>query len=377
MLVLNNFVNDARIHKEALTLASAGYNVSVIALWQPGLAMVEHQSGYIVIRLQLRSRSWQNRLISPLIKYLEYTWKVWRLAAHEPSQIYHANDANTLPAAWLAAKRNHAKLIYDAHEFESGRNFSSSKVAGIYRKLWALPEKIFIHQADAIITVSQSIAVELARIYDVKTPTVILNCPEKMSLSSSNRLQGELNIDINQKILIYQGRITAGRGIEAFICATQLLENVVAVILGDGPLLHAFRQRSESGEWKRVHFLGQVSMDDLPAYTTSADIGIVLTQDICLNHHFSLPNKLFEYLYAGLPVIGSKIPEVERIINTYQVGELVDPESPSSIIAGIQSILADPARYEQMKANALKVSEKYNWQNESKKLLKIYEILSS
>ena len=377
MLVLNNFINDARVYKEASTLAAAGHTVMVIALWHPGLASDEFMAGFRVIRLHLRSRSWRNRLFSPSIKYLEYAWRVWSLARHEHSQVYHANDANTLPAAWLAAKQNRAKLVYDAHELETGRSFSSTKITGIYRKLWALPERIFIHRVNDIITVSQSIAEELVRIYHVKMPEVILNCPEKNSIPPSNRLRNELHIKESQKVSLYQGRITPGRGIETFSEAIQSIGNVVGVVLGDGPLLSAFRQNCQLGKWKGVYFPGQVALDDLPFYTASADIGIVLTQDTCLNHHYSLPNKLFEYLHAGLPVVGSKIPEVERIIREYQVGELVDPEDPNSIADGIQMILADPIRYQNMKANALKAAEIFNWQNESKKLLRLYDHLST
>ena len=92
------------------------------------------------------------------IKYLESAWRVLHLAGREPAQFYHANDANTLPAAWCAAKRSHAKIVYDAHEFETGRFFSSDKIARFYRKIWVLPEKLFIHRANSIITVSPSIA---------------------------------------------------------------------------------------------------------------------------------------------------------------------------------------------------------------------------
>ena len=377
MLVLNNFTNDARVHKEATTLASAGYNVTVVALWQPGLAQVERQSGYQVIRLRLLSRPWQNRLLSPPIKYLEFAWRVWQLAGREPAHVYHANDANTLPAAWLGAHRNHAKLIYDAHELETGRSFSSSKISKIYRKIWVFPERIFIHRTNCVITVSSSIAAELAEIYDIPLPQVILNCPEKSAILVSDRLRKELNIHESQKIILYQGVVTAGRGLEAFLNATQVLENTVGVILGDGPALKVFRDQVRSGEWQRVYFPGKVSLTDLPIYTASADLGIVLTQDTCLNHHYSLPNKLFEYMHAGLPVICSDLPEMARVVRDYQVGELTDPGDPSAIVNSIKSILADPVRFAQMKANTLNASNDFNWQNESKKLVEIYRSINS
>ena len=376
MLVLNNFTNDIRVHKEAMSLASEGYKVNVIALWYPGLGVNEYHSGYNVIRLKLLSRPWQNRLLSPPIKHLEFALRVWQLAGHEPAQIYHAKDANTLPAAWLASKRNHAKLIYDSHELETGRNFPSNNVAGIYRKLWTLPEKIFIRQANSIITVSPSIANEISRIYHLPTPYVILNCPLLSPVQATARLRQEFNIHEKLYILLYQGTVSTGRGIEAFLNAVQLIKNVVGVVLGDGSALESYRNRVRSGEWERVYLPGAVLSVDLPLYTASADLGIALIQDNCLSHRLSLPNKLFEYLHAGLPVVCSDLPEMARVVRNYQVGEVVDPEDPSSIANGIQSILGDPVRYARMKANTKKAINDFNWQNESKKLIEIYESLA-
>jgi hypothetical protein len=125
MLVLNNYTHDARVHKEAKTLAAAGHDVRVMALWQVGLPTEETHDGYRTIRLPLRSRAWRGTAIAPVVKYLEFTWRVWRLAAREPARVYHAHDANTLPAAWLAARHNHASLVYDAHELETGRSSPS------------------------------------------------------------------------------------------------------------------------------------------------------------------------------------------------------------------------------------------------------------
>lgn len=375
MLVLSTFINDARIHKEAMTLSSAGNNVLIIALWKPGLPQTEQQYGYRVCRLKLLSRKWKNRLLSPPIKYLEYAIQVCLLAKKEPAQVYHANDANTLPAAWLASKSNHAKLVYDAHELETGRNFRGSSIAGIYRTIWSFPEKIFIHKVHTIITVSPMIADELVRVYQVPTPHIIYNCPEKASLSHSNRIYRELKISANLNILLYQGNVTYGRGIEAFFNAVQLIDNAVGVVLGDGPALEMFRYRVHAGEWKRVFLTGKVPLIDLPSYTASSTIGIVLTQDTCLNHRLTLPNKLFEYIHAGLPVVCSNLPAMAQIINEYRIGVLVNPDDPASIANGIRSILGDSNFYEQLKSNAFKVTDIYNWQNESQKLLEIYRSL--
>jgi glycosyltransferase involved in cell wall biosynthesis len=373
MLVLNTFINDARVHKEASTLASAGYTVNVIALWQPGLDKVENRSGYSVFRIPLSSRALQNRLLSPLIKYIEYAWRVWKLSYRIPAHIYHANDGNTLPIAWMIAKKNNAKLIYDAHELETGRNFGNSSLSRIYRKVWSFPEKLLIHQVDAVITVNRLIADELARLYKIHVPFVIMNCPVLNLVSNTNLIRQELDIPDDMKILIYQGRITSGRGLESFFVAIQQLNDTVGVVLGDGPLLQAYRDRVRSGEWQRIYLLGMINMTVLPTYTASADLGVVLIQDTCLSYRLSLPNKLFEYLHAGLPVICSDLPAMATIVKEYQVGELVNPDDPASIAHGIKITLGDVTRYKTLKANTHKASEVFNWQNEGKKLIEIYK----
>lgn len=372
MLVLNNFTNDARVHKEASTLAMAGHNVTVLALWQSGLAESEYQNSYRVIRLRLRSRSWQNRLLSPPIKYLEFALLVWRLAGRQPAQIYHANDANTLPAAWIAVKRNQAKLVYDAHELETGRDFGGGYVSELYRHIWPWPERLFIHRAHIVITVSPSIQNELSRLYSIPLPQVILNCPEKIQIPVSHRLREELSINENQKILLYQGRVTAGRGIESFCNAVQLVENTSGVVLGDGTALETFRDRVRSGEWQRLYFPGKVPLADLPSYTASADLGIVLTQDTCLNHRFSIPNKLFEYMHAGIPIIGSDLPEIGRIIRETETGEVCDSNDSQAIASIIQRIISNSTYYSLLQKKARKAADYYDWKNEGKKLLDEY-----
>ena len=375
LLILNPSTNDARVHKEAKTLAANGHQVIVVALWQEGLRVQEKLAGYEVIRLRLYTRNWRGRLVAPLAKYFEFTARVWQFAGQRPANIYQANDALTLPAGWLSARRNRAKLVYDARELETGRNFSSNRLSAIYRRFWALPEKTFIHQADAVITVNESIADELVRLYRIPRPAVVMNCPEFQPVPRTNRLREEMDIPSTQKILLYQGLITKGRGIERLIQSAQSLDEVSVVALGDGPALEEYRHLVLSGQWKRVYLPGKIPLADLPSYTASADIGALLIEDTCLSYHLSLPNKLFEYIHAGLPVIASNLPEIAHVISTHQVGEVVALDDAQGITRGISRILNDPVRYAQYRSNAAKAASSYTWEQESKNLLAIYRSL--
>jgi glycosyltransferase involved in cell wall biosynthesis len=375
MIVLNDFTHDARVHKEARALAKVGHDVTVIALWRADLAAQETQAGYEVRRLRLYSRTWRGRLVAPLVKYLEFALQVWRLAGHERADIYQANDANTLPAAWIAAQRSRACLVYDAHELETGRNFGSSQLAGFYRHMWAWPERALIRHADAVMTVSGGIADELVRLYAIHRPLVVLNCPEQQMPTPSTRLRDELGIPSDLRIALYQGGIAAGRGLESFLEAVQQLPDVAAVLLGNGPLLPAFRARAESGAWQRVYLPGAVPLADLPSYTASADVGISLIQGVCRSYRLALPNKLFEYVQAGIPVVASNLPEIARVVHEHGLGVTVDPEDPGAIAGGIQLVLHDAGRYAQAQAGARQAAFVLNWEQESIKLVALYRQL--
>jgi len=372
LLALNSITNDARVHKTAKSLVAAGYEVVVTGLKKDGLAENELSSGYRIIRIKLRDYKGWSSSISLFAKYFEFAWKVSQRAEKDTATIYHAFDANTLPAAWIAARRARSKLIYDARELETGRNFSASHVPGIIRRYWALPEKLFIRQAAAIITTSQSHANELVRIYHIPAPWVVKNCPEIYSSEKSNRIHEEFAIPNSNKIVLYQGLLTPGRGIENLFQAIQPLPQTVAVALGDGPSLEDLRYRARQGEWQRVYLPGKVPLKELLSYTSSADIGSVLIEDVCLSYRLSLPNKLFEYIQAGLPVIGSNLPEIARVIHEHEIGEVITPENIPDITRAISRLIDDPLHYHEIQLNVQRAAQIYNWENESKKLLQAY-----
>ncbi|MBN1922878.1 MAG: glycosyltransferase family 4 protein [Anaerolineae bacterium] len=375
MLVLNPFTHDARVHKEAKTLAAAGHKVTVIALWRNGLPLTEIRDGYHIQRLRLRSQLWRGKILVPLIKYLEFVHGVVGITRQNRVTVFHAHDANTLPAAWLAAKLHKAALIYDAHELETGRNFGNSTLAGIYRRFWALPEQLLIRKADAIITVCNGIADELVTRYGITRPTVVVNCPERYPAPPSNRLREELSIPQHLRILLYVGTIAKGRGLEVLLTATQRIPEVATVLLGDGPLLEKLQQQEKSDGLQRVYLPGKVPLEELPSYVASADIGITTIQATCRSYYYALPNKLFEYIHAGIPVIGSNLPEIANVIRSYEVGEVVDPNDLDAVTRSIRHFIEDSAWYEKAQDNTQRATEVYNWERESEKLLSLYERL--
>lgn len=372
MLVLNHYAPDPRVHRQAKTLAEDGHEVTVLALWDKGLAFQEIVDGYQVVRLRLLSRRWRNRHAGPVLKYLAWVCGVWGWVRRHPAQIVAAHEANTLPAAWLAASLFQGAMVYDAHELETGRQFHTPHLSSVYHRIWALPERWFIRRAAAVTTVSPGISQALASFYGIHPPRVILNCPETVPLAAGSRLRRELGIPENMKILLYQGGVVPGRGIREFLEAVQMTPGFCAVVLGDGPLLPELRRQARFRGWRRVYLPGRAPARLLPEYTASADAGVALIQAVCKSYVLSLPNKLFEYIQAGIPVVGSRLPEISRIIDDYGIGEAASPDNPADIASAIRRLF-DPDRHLAARQQVLSARKRFCWEHEAPRLKALYK----
>lgn len=379
MLVLNNFVSDARVHKEAMTLTQSGHTVRVLALWQAGLPLQETRAGYQIQRLPLRSRALTGEPAAMLIKYIEFARAVRAATRSQPADVYHAHDANTLPAAWLAARADKAALVYDAHEFERGRNFGNFRLPGIYRRVWHLPEAAFIRRANAVITVSQAIADELAAYYQIAPPILVRNCPPRFNPPEpSGELRRQMRLNPTQPLLLYQGGLVAGRSLFTLLDVLTLLPKEIAlVMLGEGSLRPQLQDRAQSlGLQERFYAPGAVPWEQLLTYTREADLGLCIIQNTCRSYYYSLPNKLFEYMMAEVPVLCSNFPEMQSVVLGADAGIAADPNNPHAIAEAIQILLAQPEKRRQMGQNGRRAAlQTYNWETESQKLLRLYQNL--
>ena len=166
-----------------------------------------------------------------------------------------------------------------------------------------------------------------------------------------------------------------GRGLEALLQAVAQVPEAILVMLGEGPLGPCLKDLGrELKIEERLHLPGKVPWRDLLRYTRDASIGVVLTQRTCLNHYYSLPNKLFEYLMAGVPVIASDFPDIRGIIQEAQAGLVVGPDNPQEIADALRLLLSDPEGLRAMSRRARAAAEtKFNWALESKALLAVYD----
>ena len=251
--------------------------------------------------------------------YLSFYHKAYKATAGKKYDIYHAHDLNTLPIAYLAARRDQAKLVYDSHELYVERNKlrpSSCLWKAVLHRL----ESFLSSRADVVFTVNESLAQEMAIRYGISQPGVIMNTPLKLeqaqSLSTAhNSLRNELGIPSEVGLLIYVGRITFNRGLEELVLSLKHLKNCCLVCMGYGD--EKYKQNlvalaEKSGIEDKLFFFGPVPSDEVIYFAAGADLGVAAIANSCLSYYYCSPNKLFEYMNAGLPVIASAFPELRK-----------------------------------------------------------------
>lgn len=412
MLVKNSFEYDARVTKESESLVRAGHDVTVVAIHLPGVTR-SHEVRASSVRVIRVARAYGSlaRLVraSTITPGAGSTGSSPRPAAAAPRRlvtealrlvarpaaflaravnalvlnrrflaaaigtrpdIVHAHDLNTLYAGILVKRATGASLVYDAHELAAHRNGMGSA-----RRLWAsVHEQRGLRDVDAMITTTDAWADYLAGRYRIARPTVVRNVPELQEIRPGFDLRAELDIPAAQRVLLYQGSIQHNRGIEQTIDALSLLPGCVLVIIGYGAQRPALeRDVAERGLGERVRFFGPISNDLLLHYTAGVDVGMCCIRNSSLSYYWSLPNKLFEYVMAGVPVVASNFPEMGGFVQSEGVGEVCDPDDPHDIAAAVRRILDDPDRPSRLRARAGEVTSRHNWGREEARLLAVYE----
>lgn len=375
MLLHNDFTADARVHREAGALVSAGYDVTVVCLRSPGLAVRETKDGIRILRVADHTTASYGR------PDLMFRQRVARSSAMRDAamgvlpHVVHCHDSDTLATGYAAARRVGARLIYDAHELLPD-SFTQHPMRGSWpiRASWRLLEHLLVPRTDGVITVSNGLADVLHRRYGV-VATVVGNVPDLEPVVDRGQLREELGIPDDQIVLLYQGVLIVGRVVLPLVDVVHRLPEVALVIQGYGPLEEKIRLRAETlGVSHRVHLMGRVEPGDLHRYTCGADIGTVLLDGITLNHKYCRPNKLFGYFMAGLPVLATDLPEMAGIIRDAGAGRLVADNGVEAIVHAIEGLVNAPEQRRNMSRCARSVAEtRYNWPIESEQLLRVYE----
>jgi len=309
----------------------------------------------------------------------DYYLRALAIVRADPGDIYHAHDLNTLPLAVMAHDKTGGKVVYDSHELFT----ETSTLSRLERFGFKVIESRLIHRADVVITVNNSIADELVARYKLaQRPHVIMNCPPSLkddtALGGDNHiLHEELGLPLSIPIVLYQGGFAPHRGLENLILSVKHYKKGVLVLLGWGKIEEDLRSLAKrEGLDDKIFFLEPVPQEELLLWTSSAQLGVIPYQYVNLNNYYTTPNKLFEYIQSGIPVAGSHFPELKKIIDGYGIGKTFDPESPIDIANAVNDILADRVEYARMRENTKSAARVFNWENEGRKLVEIYNELS-
>ena len=292
--------------------------------------------------------------------------------------VFHGNDLPTLPvtswAAWLAG----GAALYDSHELWVGM---SPEWSSFFNAMARWVEGRYIRQMHAVVTVNDPIAEELCKRYRIARPSVVMNCPERESprfLDPRHSIRAKLGLAPHEPLILYQGRYAPWRGLEALIESSRYLSRGILVLRGYGSNEEDLRRRVAAlGDGRRAFMVDPVPMTDLVSAAAEADIGVVPYTPCTLCNYYASPNKLFEYMMAGLALAVSNLPVLEKIVRDHDLGVVFDPAQPRHIAEQLDALTENPARLRVCRENAARVArERYHWNHEVQKLIQLYESLT-
>ncbi len=360
--VINDLVTDQRVHKTCTTLAEMGFDVLLVGRKLKNSPPVDERP-YATHRMKLLFSK------GPLF-YAEYNIRLFFFLLFKKLDLLTSNDLDTLLPNFLVSKLKNKPLVYDSHEYFT--EVPELVNRPVVQKIWKRIESFIFPKLENVFTVNDSIAKMFKKKYG-KKPFVVRNIPYKESVQK-NKSRKDLNLPEDKFIMILQGAgINIHRGAEEMVDAMQYIDNAILLIVGSGDVIDILKKKAEIPEIKnKVIFKSRQPYNLLMQYTVNADIGLTLDKANNLNYKFSLPNKLFDYIKAEIPVLASDLPEIKIIIEKYDIGDFIPEHSPEKIAEKIKDIMNDKDKLKRWKTNLKKASEEMNWEKESEIIKKVY-----
>ena len=372
--VISDLVTDQRVHKVCQTLQENGFDVCLIGTRKRK-------------SLDLSTRIYKTRRIrmffqKKILFYAEFNIRLFFRLIFLPVDIFLGNDLDAMPATWLASWLRRKPVVYDTHEYFL--EMAGMEERRIVRRVWKGIESFIFPRIDFVYTICDSFRDLYAKDYHRLLYTV-RNVPYLHVTDSGaySELLAETNklIPKDKRLMIFQGAgINAHRGAEELIQAMSWLDpkKYHLLLVGGGeifPMLETMIRQKELND--RITVIPRLPFEALRHITRQAELGLSLDKSDNFNHRYGLPNKIFDYIHAGLPILCSRLVEVERIVNTYQVGTFIENHEPGHIASRIEMIFASEDLMKIWKANTEKAKQDLNWESESKIVLNIFKQVES
>jgi glycosyltransferase involved in cell wall biosynthesis len=354
--VINDLVSDQRVHRTCMVLVSMGYEVELIG-------RVRRHSPVLATRPYHTRRMKLLFETGPMF-YAFFNVRLFFILIFKRFDAFYSNDLDTLLPNYLASRIRRKPIVYDAHEYFTG----VPELAGrpMVQRSWKVIERMTVPKMKFMVTVNESIARLYRDEYGV-SPVVVRNIParaEEGEVTATTR--ASLGLPSDRKILILQGAgINIQRGAEEAVEAMTFNCDILLLIVGDGDVVDILKQRVAAlGIDERVRFIPRVPMQELRQYTRLADGGLTLDKDTNINYRYSLPNKLFDYIRAGIPVLASNLPEIRHIIEGYGIGLITESHEPVILAEKMRQLLFDTEARAQWHENLKRASEELCWEKE-------------
>ena len=359
------FLNESRILREAGTLARLALfeRIDLVGVADDGLPEVEAVAdGLRIVRLARRRGG---GLIGKVAGTGGWSHAVYRRYRNAPLACINCHSVAVLPLAVMLARASGAKLVYDAHELETETN----GLGGVRQYLTRRVERALIGRADQCIFVGAAIEQWYARQYGLRNTTVLYNCPPRRQVAPSDYFRRTYAIAPEVPVFLYQGVIGEGRGLRALLAAFGALAGRAAlVVMGYGALADWFA--AEAARHPGIHYHPAVPPERLLEYTAAADFGLSVIEATSLSYQYCMPNKLFEYVMAGKPVLVSPTREQSEFVRAHGIGEVAAATSPAAIGEAVLRLLARaPAA---LRAALARTAEQYCWEGQEARLETLY-----
>ncbi len=412
ILINNTYEADARAWKTAVSLGRAGYDVTVIARWGPGLATTEQLDHHTVTRVrQPQPLPWlpvpslpetgevrpgargaaRRRLRETMgrsaqaTRYL-FMSRAWaRLIAEqvEPADVWQAESVITLSLAVALRKRFGGLVVYDANDIDSeaGR---MARLPGPWKQLLRRHERRLARAADAVVTVSDPYAQVLGHILGRPVDAVVRNAalveggdaePTADEVRRSDRFHRQFGLPAERRIVLYIGQVMDGRGLRQLFEAIALVEDADLVVAGFGPDYERYQEMAAAlPHADRIHFCGSVAPAEIADWSRGADVAAMPVEPDTLNHRLNTPTKLYDAIGVGVPVVASDLPGIAPIVGETGCGVLCDPSDPADIARAIREVVDAPEEQRTaLRLRCLRAARtRYSWQHQARELLRVY-----
>ncbi len=364
--VINDLVTDNRVLKTCKVLRELGYEVVLTGRKLPDSLPLPNWP-FKTHRMLLLFKT------GPLF-YLFFNLRLFLKLLFSKADLLYANDLDTLLPNYLVSRMRKIPLIYDSHELFC--EVPELLKTPLKRSIWQKLEGWIVPKLRHCITVNESIAAIFEERYKTKFISV-RNISDKTT-GGIQKTKSDLGLPAEKRIILLQGAgINLDRGAEELVLAMKNVENALLLIIGAGDVWWVLeKQISELKLQDKVKMIRKVPKAELMQYTGVADIGISIDKNTNLNYYYSLPNKIFDYIHAGVPILASHLPEIEKIIKTYNIGDFIPDHQPLNIATKINQVLSSEI-LAQYRVNTRFASEDLSWQKEKEKLAAVIKAAES